>query len=93
MVFVEFFEKVPIMEAELLAFFSALLNVIVIFTFYAFLLYCVPGLFFPYALGYVLCIAGIVGISTFYYVHPPMWEVLKSENEERYIEALKLEHD
>jgi hypothetical protein len=22
-----------------------------------------------------------------------MWEVLKSENEERYIEALKLEHD
>jgi hypothetical protein len=43
-------KKVPIMEAELLAFFSALLNVIVIFTFYAFLLYCVPGLFFPYAL-------------------------------------------
>jgi hypothetical protein len=76
-------------EADL----ATLLNVIVIFALYPLLCYCIPFFFSPYNIGYVFCIAGIVGISTFYYIHPPMWEVLKSENEERYIEALKLEHD
>ena len=72
---------------------AAFVNVIVIFISYVSLLFFIPSLFHPYPVCFVFVNAGIVGISTFYYIAPPPWEVLKSKNRVQEIEALKLEHD
>lgn len=71
----------------------ALINVSIIFASYIFLLYFIPSLLHPYAISSLSTTAGIVGISTYYYVAPPVWEVLKFKNKAYYVEALKLEHD
>jgi hypothetical protein len=74
----------------------ALFNMAVVFVVYVLLFYFVPGFFSAYNVGYAVVSAGLVGISTFYYVSPPPWELLKPSdlnNEARCIEALKLEHN
>jgi hypothetical protein len=72
---------------------AALANVSIIFASYIFLLCFIPSLLHPYLICFVAANSGIVGISTFYYIAPPPWEILKSKDKTQYIEALKLEHD
>lgn len=55
----------------------------------------IPGFFNAFAICFVFLNAGLIGVSTFYYIAPPCWKVFadngikKTEHE---IEALKLEH-
>jgi hypothetical protein len=72
---------------------SSIFNIIIIFAFFIFLLYFIPSFFDPWVISFVFAYTSIVGISTFYYIGSEPWEILKSGNEARYIEALKLEHD
>ena len=72
---------------------AALVNVTVISVSYVSLLFLIPSLFHPFTICFVFVNAGIVGVSTFYYIAPLPWEVWKSRNRVQEIEALKLEHD
>ena len=86
------FEK-KFFSVEAYSLMAAFVNVTVMFVSYISLLFFIPSLFHPYLVCFVFVNAGIVGVSTFYYIAPPPWEVLKSRNRVQEIEALKLEHD
>jgi len=86
------FEK-KIFSLEAYSLMAAFVNVTVIFVSYVFLLFFIPSLFHPFKVCFVFVNAGIVGVSTLYYIAPPAWKAWKSKNRVQEIEALKLEHD
>lgn len=72
---------------------AALTNLVTTYCAYTFLCYFIPTLLHPFSLSFVFIFAGIIGISTFYFVLPPTYEILRSNNIQQETEALKLEHD
>jgi hypothetical protein len=72
---------------------AALTNLIVISTMQMLLSFFIPGFWNPFIIIYMFVLAGIVSVSTYYYVFPPAWELFQSKDVRMELEALKLEHE
>lgn len=72
---------------------AALLNIVALFVTDVFYMISISSLLDPTFISFTVINAGIVGVATYYYVAPPVWEMTEAKNDRAKCEALKLEHD